>query len=140
MPLNPLSSRQSTVAYAVDLLRAHQIRRENVFLHEQLKTCLREIAGLREEVRAIKANDITATIQNEVNDLRASINADKSSVQKALTLVSKHEDILNEQSREIEAVQNSYKCMQSDISDVETSVKAHDEVGSRMVLLEKQMQ
>jgi hypothetical protein len=60
MPLNPLSDRQSTVAYGSDLLRAHKICRENAILQKQLMACLDQVATLCDEVRDLKANNISA--------------------------------------------------------------------------------
>ncbi|KEF59252.1 uncharacterized protein A1O9_04096, partial [Exophiala aquamarina CBS 119918] len=40
--------------YATDLLHAHQIRRENVFLYSELESCRNEVADLRNEMKQIQ--------------------------------------------------------------------------------------
>ena len=139
MPLSPISDRQFTVAYAIDLLRAHQIRRENVFLHEQFKICLKELATLREEVRTLKATKIAAA-KDEINGLRAAVQINDSTIQKTLILAENHDVRLNEQGHELEVIQRSWKALQLGISDAKTaSTKAQEIENARLTSLENQI-
>lgn len=66
--------------YATDLLHAHQIRRENVFLHKELESCRNELTELRNEMKQIqlvgnssndaarKAHDLASTHQTQLQD------------------------------------------------------------------------
>ncbi|OAP59859.1 hypothetical protein AYL99_04861 [Fonsecaea erecta] len=92
MPASLLSDRKMTVNYAIDLLRAHQIRRENVLLHEQLKTCVKELATLREEMQDLKANRLVA-VENQIKPIRESIDT----TSRAFILVERHEIQLTDQ-------------------------------------------
>jgi hypothetical protein len=68
------------VNYAIDLLHAHQIRRENVFLHKELESCRNELTELRNEMKQIqlvgnshkdtarKAHDLASTHQTQLQD------------------------------------------------------------------------
>ncbi|KAJ9609826.1 hypothetical protein H2200_006155 [Cladophialophora chaetospira] len=140
MPLNPLSDRQSTVAYAIDLLRAHQIRRENVFLHEQLRNCLKEVAGLRDEVRTLKTNAAVG-VNDEIKDLRGSIKTNHGTTQKALVLAEDHELRLKEQSQRLESLQQSCKAKESELFNVKmASTKEQENQHAKTVVLENQIQ
>ena len=48
-----LSDRDSTVGYAIDLLRAHQLRRENAFLHGEMETCRKQLTSMQDELREL---------------------------------------------------------------------------------------
>lgn len=99
-----LSGRKATVSYAIDLLRAHQIRRENLFLHEELKRCCREIAALREEVKAA-----TTAMQ-----------ASNESSEKIRCMFEGQNMRLSDRDRSLETLQQAYWTMQSDVSRLQT--------------------
>ena len=140
MPLLPFSNRKSTVGYAIDLLRAHQIRRENVFLHEQLKTCLSEIAALRDQVRAVKASDITATIASELKELKASVQASETAHRRGLALADRHEGILNEKIHELVTVQQSCNNLESEILTIKSAAtKQQEDAVTKNTYLEAQV-
>ena len=139
MPLFPSTDRQNTVSYAIDLLRAHQIRRENASLHQQLKTCLSEIASLRNEVR--DANQIAATVQDEIKNLKASSGASDSTAQKALALFDQDRALLKKQGREVVVIQQSCTTMQSDISNLKISTtEIQNDRQAKTTVLENQLQ
>jgi chromosome segregation ATPase len=99
-----LSDRKATVNYAIDLLRAHQIRRENLFLHEELQRCCKEIAVLRQEVK----------------DGQADAQASNEAYQKTHRTVEEQNTRLNSQGQSLEDIQRSYSTMQREISDLRT--------------------
>ncbi|KAI1618763.1 hypothetical protein EDD36DRAFT_460402 [Exophiala viscosa] len=49
------ADRTTTVSYAVDLLRAHQLRRENAFLHKEVHACRNEIVAIHEELKEMRS-------------------------------------------------------------------------------------
>ncbi|KAL2416762.1 hypothetical protein ABEF95_000238 [Exophiala dermatitidis] len=108
-----LSDRRSTIGYAIDLLKAHQIRRENLFLHEELKSCRKEIDVLREEVK----------------DARSAVEAIEHASDKTRCLFEDQQLRLSSQLRELEASQKECRTMlQSEISHLKT---AQDQFGER---------
>ncbi|EHY59199.1 hypothetical protein HRR83_001529 [Exophiala dermatitidis] len=101
-----LSDRRSTISYAIDLLKAHQIRRENLFLHEELKSCRKEIDVLREEVK----------------DARSAVEAIEHASDKTRCLFEDQQSRLSSQLRELEASQKECRAMlQSEISHLKTA-------------------
>ncbi|KAK5283779.1 hypothetical protein LTR20_008546 [Exophiala xenobiotica] len=48
-----LPDREATVGYAIDLLRAHQLRRENAFLHGEIQTCRKQLTSMQNELRQL---------------------------------------------------------------------------------------
>jgi len=50
-----LADRKTTVSYAIDLLRAHQLRRENAFLHEEVQACRKEIVAMHGDLKEMKS-------------------------------------------------------------------------------------
>ncbi|KAG9773441.1 hypothetical protein KCU88_g5781, partial [Aureobasidium melanogenum] len=101
-----LSDRRSTVSYAIDLLKAHQIRRENLFLHEEVKSCRKEIDVLR----------------GEVKDARSAVEAIEHASDKTRCLFEDQQSRLSSQLRELEASQKECRAMlQSEISHLKTA-------------------
>ncbi|KIX93559.1 uncharacterized protein Z520_10737 [Fonsecaea multimorphosa CBS 102226] len=114
------------VNYAIDLLKAHQIRRENAFLHEELAT-------LRKEMQDLKANRLLA-IENEIKPIRESTT-------KASALVERHETTLKDQAREIHTIQQSRRAMQTEISDTKASYREIKETQqTHLANVEKQIE
>ena len=140
MPINTPSDRNATVNYAIDLLRAHQIRRENVFLHEQLKTCLKELTSLRVEVRELRVDHVTA-VQDGIREVKSSIDINNGTVQTAFALANKHESRLNEQTEELATIQQSCSAMQIEMSNLKaSSTKKHEKDHAQRAKLEDQLQ
>ncbi|OAL24040.1 hypothetical protein AYO20_10785 [Fonsecaea nubica] len=134
MPVTSLSDRKMTVNYAIDLLRAHQIRRENVFLHEQLQTCVKEVAMLREEIR--DSTQRQTAIENEVKPIKVSI-VDHDT--KASAIFETQETRLNDQARELRAVRQSCRALQTETSDIKASYHDAQTVQqTQIAIVEKQ--
>ncbi|KIW91927.1 uncharacterized protein Z519_07897 [Cladophialophora bantiana CBS 173.52] len=134
MSVTPLSDRKAMVNYAIDLLRAHQIRRENVFLHEQLKTCAKELATLRDEVRDLRANQM-ATVKKEIEPMKVSIDIN---AKKAVALMDRLDSQLNEQARELE---QSHRAMQTETSNIRASCrKRQEDERAQRAVIEKQLE
>ncbi|KAH0831690.1 hypothetical protein FOPE_02787 [Fonsecaea pedrosoi] len=134
MPVTSLSDRKMTVNYAIDLLRAHQIRRENVFLYEQLQTCVKEVAMLREEIR--DSTQRQTAIENKVKSIKVPIDDHAT---KASAILEKQETRLNDQAREIRAVRQSCRALQTETSDIKTSYHdAQTAQQTQIVIVEKQ--
>ncbi|EXJ69127.1 uncharacterized protein A1O5_08062 [Cladophialophora psammophila CBS 110553] len=137
MSVTPLSDRKAMVNYAIDLLRAHQIRRENVFLHEQLKTCAKELATLRDEVRDLRANQL-ATVEKEIEPMKVSIDIN---AKKAFVLMDRHDSQLNEQARELETIRQSHRAMQTETSNIRDSCrKTQEDECAQRATMEKQLE
>lgn len=104
------SDPKATVRYSIDLLRAHQIRRENLFLHKELQSCRKELEVMRDEIR-----DLTVSAQN-------------------------CKPRLDEQRNELENLQRVCETIQTDIGNVKSSCdKTHENAFSRWLLLERQI-
>ncbi|KIW32962.1 uncharacterized protein PV07_04469 [Cladophialophora immunda] len=135
MPVTPLSDRKMEVNYAIDLLKAHQIRRENALLHEQLKTCVKELTALREEMREMKANRLAA-VENELKPIKESMD----NVMKVTVLMERHETQLNDQTCEIQALQQLCKTMQTETSHIKASCRETQEnQQTQMTMVERQI-
>jgi hypothetical protein len=118
MPFNPVSDRQAATAYAIDLLRAHQLRRENVLLHEKLTACSQEVGKLQDEIKALKAE---STSNKEVfQNLELAQNASEAAVQKLSAQAVQHEDRYEDQRCELDTIQQSLQDAKSQISDLRT--------------------
>ncbi|EXJ81099.1 hypothetical protein A1O3_07387 [Capronia epimyces CBS 606.96] len=100
-----LSDRKHTVSYAIDLLRAHQIRRENLFLHEELKSCRKEIANLHEKVK----------------DARTAIQASHDASEKTRCTLEEQNIRLIDQGDGLQALQQGYDTIQSEVSSLKTT-------------------
>lgn len=139
MPPIALSNRQVTTAYAIDLLRAHQIRRENVVLHEQLKTCMNDVATLRNEVKELKAS--TLAIANDVNDTAISNQTINSTVQRVSAATETHKSRLDLQNQELDALQRSFQGLKTDMSNVrDLCTKVQEKECTKSALLEHHLQ
>ncbi|EXJ90633.1 hypothetical protein A1O1_03736 [Capronia coronata CBS 617.96] len=117
-----LSERKGTVNYAIDLLRAHQLRRENLFLHEELKRCCKEIAGLREEVKGA-----TAAVQ-----------ASHDASEQTRCIVEDHNTRLSDQGRTVETLQQACRIAQSEVSRFQAVYdQTREETQARLELLNR---
>ena len=99
------SDRKGTVGYAIDLLRAHQIRRENAFLHGELQTSRKEMAALR----------------NEIKDVRATVESCNVTSAKACSLSELHSIQVEEQVQGMEILQQIYNTLKKDLSDFKSA-------------------
>ena len=131
---------RNVVGYAIDLLRAHQIRRENVFLHEQLKTCLKEVVSLRHEVEDLRTNQITA-VNEEIKYIKASVDTSNGTAQQAFARTEKHESRLDGHAQELGVIQQSCSVLQTGFSNLRDScVTAQEGAQARMITMHKQLQ
>lgn len=85
--------------YATDLLHAHQIRRENVFLHKELEARREDHAEIRSEIKQIKAACNTSI--------------DKAKQAHDLTII--HQSQLNEQAQLISHLQDTNEALQIEL-------------------------
>lgn len=124
MPANLFSEPKTTISYAIDLLKAHQIRRENVFLHKELQICRKEVAALCDEIR----------------DLRASIQVSNSASEKAFTLAENNNARLDEQGQEVEVIQQACKTIHIEMSNITNAcTETHHKYDAQYTLLEKKV-
>ncbi|KIX02614.1 uncharacterized protein Z518_08556 [Rhinocladiella mackenziei CBS 650.93] len=103
MPSALPSSKKATVSYAIDLLRAHQIRRENAFLHEELQTWRKEIVAMRDEIK----------------DLSAAVHVSRTIFEKdPSTFEQKHDTGLRKRSHGLESLRKAWDNMRDEISTI----------------------
>ncbi|OCT50949.1 hypothetical protein CLCR_08320 [Cladophialophora carrionii] len=131
MPLNRLSDRQLTVAYGSDLLRAHQICRENIILQKQLEACLEQVVGLCEEVRGLEANYTTA-----VEDERAARSLLEAQVQTLISDCQKGVEVEQQREQHVQVTLESFRIAldeKADASVVESLANRVDQLHASSV-------
>ncbi|KAK5028919.1 hypothetical protein LTS07_006300 [Exophiala sideris] len=119
-----LSDRKTTVNYAVDLLRAHQLRRENAFLHEEVQACRKEIVAMHEELR-----DMRSTVQ----DCHA-VSAE------ACSLSERYKVRADEHARELDLLKEVYQSTKVEIEALKTADNWSDnDAQAQLALLKKEV-
>jgi len=109
-----LSNQKATVSYAIDLLKAHQMRRENAFLHEELQRYREEIDVLSSDVKNLKT-EVSFSLQDHTVQLR-------------------------EQSQKLHNLQQSKDALQSEVSALRFACDQNrDNEQNLSVLLQKEL-
>jgi hypothetical protein len=114
------SDRKAKVGWAIDLLRTHQLRRENAFLHGELQSCLGEITAMRDEIKDIKA----ATEMCRVTSTQA------------LCLSEQHKADLEGQRHDVEGLRRDLDQVQTEVSGLKSACdQSHEAEQAQVAIL-----
>ncbi|KIV84688.1 hypothetical protein PV11_00456 [Exophiala sideris] len=121
---NMLSDRKTTVNYAVDLLRAHQLRRENAFLHEEVQACRKEIVAMHEELR----------------DMRSTVQDCHAVSTQACSLSERYKVRAEEHARELDLLKEAYQSTKVEIEALKTADnRSNNDAQAQLALLKKEV-
>lgn len=122
LPVIMLSDQRATVSYAIDLLRAHQIRRENAFLHDKLQSWHEEMTALHTEIKNLRK---TVELYNDIAG-------------KACSLSEQHDKQMAHQTDTMEFLQQQFNTLQNDFSNSKAvSLETGDKKQAQVAVLER---
>lgn len=117
------SDRKTTISYAIDLLRAHQLRRENAFLHEEVQACRKEIVAMHEELKQMRST---------VHDCHA-VSA------RASSLSDEYQIKIDKQAVELDLLRDSYQTAKVELADLKIACdKNHNSAQVELELFKKE--
>jgi chromosome segregation ATPase len=120
-----LPDREATVGYAIDLLRAHQLRRENAILHGEIQTCRKQLTSM----------------QNELRELSVIVQECRTDSAKAHSLRDLQAARFKEQTLEIDRLRYDCEKVKAEVSNIQAAnEQALEHAKAEIQLLQRQVQ